>query len=78
MDQYGQLPLTMNALFERLRKGQTFAVAGSENGLEYALYLDAGEHIILRQGSQEQVFRQLEPAVLTILNCLGDFSLPKP
>ena len=74
MDQYGQLPLTLHALSERLQRGEILTITRSEDGFSYALYLDERGHVILRQGSQEQPFHQLEVAVLTLLNCLGDFS----
>ena len=75
MDQYGQLPLTLHALSERLQRGETFTITTkSDDGFSYALYLDEKGRIIFRQGGQEHPFRQLEVAVLTLLNCIGEFS----
>jgi acyl carrier protein len=76
MDQFGALPVSFDALSERLRQGQTLTIEGSA-GVDYALFLD-GEHFVLRQGSQNQTFRQLEVAVLTLVSSLGEFSSTKP
>lgn len=73
MDEYGQLPLTLALLEARLCQGQVFTIRYT-GSFDYALSLDEQGRITLRQGSQDQTFRQLEPAVLTLLNCLGEFS----
>jgi acyl carrier protein len=75
MDSFGKLPLTLEALFERLESGQIFTVHGND-GLDYTLFLDKEGHIVLKQGNQDQPFRQMEIAVLTLLNCVGEFSSP--
>jgi hypothetical protein len=73
MDRRETLPLTLAALYERLRQGERWQATGSD-GLLYELFLDKNEVLVLRQGGQEHVFRQLEPAVMTIFNRFGAFS----
>ncbi len=77
MDQYGRLPSTLEELSERLERGEVLTIAGSSDSFGYALFLDGEKRVILRQGSQEQPFKQLEVAVLTLLCCLGEFSSTK-
>jgi hypothetical protein len=74
MDHYGPLPLTLEALRARLKRGETFTITGSEGGFSCALYLDKKGRIILQQGNQEQPFHHLEVAVMTRLDCLGELS----
>ncbi len=77
MDQFGPLPLTVAGLDERLHRGETFVVEGVYPGgesFDYVLSFDGGgKRYILRQGSTESPFRQLESALLTLLCCLGEF-----
>ncbi len=77
MDRFGTLPLALEALKERLEGGQIFSVHGND-GLSYALFLDGEGRIVFQQGDQHQPFRQLEVAVLTLLNCVGEFSSSVP
>lgn len=70
MGQFGPLPVTLEELSRRLARGEVFTTVGTSDRFEYALFLDTEQHVILRQGSQEQPFQQLEVAVLTLLCCL--------
>ena len=73
MDRFGPLPLTLEQLRGRLERGETLTIVGVGDGFDCALFLDEKKHVILRQGSQEQPFKQLEVAVMTLLCCLGEF-----
>jgi hypothetical protein len=53
---------------------KSFTVFAGADGFPYQFYLDADERIIVRRVDQEHPFRQLELAVMIILNCLGEFS----
>ena len=76
MDQFGPLPVTLASLEARLRGGEVLDIEGkSTDGFEYTLSCE-GERFLLRQGSTAHPFRQVEPAVLTLLCCLGVFSRP--
>ena len=74
MDRYGPLPLTLEELSRRLERGEVFTIEGTDDRFGYALFLDGERRVVLRQGSQDQPFKQLEVAVLTLLCCLGEFS----
>ncbi len=76
MDQFGPLPVTLAALEARLRRGEVLDIEGkSADGFEYTLSFE-GERFLLRQGSTVHPFHQVEPAVLTLLCCLGAFRGP--
>gem|GEM_PF-3557574 len=78
MDQHGPLPLTLDELAARLARGEILTItAGSGDDFRYEIFLDPEQQVILRQGSQEHPFHQLEGAVLTLLCCLGEFSRPE-
>ena len=75
MDQYGQLPLSLQAFQARLQAGQVYRIAdGATETFPYALFLDAAGLFVLQQGEQTQSFRSLEVAALALLDCLGIFS----
>lgn len=74
MDAFGQLPLTISAFEARLRRGEVFSIQREgEDGFSYALWFQE-ERFLLRQGGQLHPFREVQPAVLTLLNCMGEFS----
>ncbi len=76
MDKFGTLPLTLASLEARLRRGQVLTIQGQEtDGFDYALWFQEGR-FFLRQGADLHPFHQVEPALLTLLNCLGEFSGP--
>ena len=76
MDEFGQFPLTLAALEARLRRGEVFSIEGrGTDEFTYALSFQDGR-FLLRQGGDLHSFRQVQPAVLTLLNCLGEFSCP--
>jgi len=77
VDQHGPLPLTLDELAVRLARGEILTITGSGDTFPYMLFLDPEKRVILRQGSQEHPFHQLEVAVLTLLCCLGEFSRPE-
>jgi len=70
MDQFGSLPLTIEAMEVRLRRGEVFTVR-SADGLTYALWFQK-DRFLLRQGGDLHPFRQVQPAIFTLLNCLGE------
>ena len=76
MDQFGQLPLTLTALEARLRRGEVYKIEhqGAEE-FSYALWFQEGR-FLLRQGGSLHPFPHIEPAILTLLDCLGEFSRP--
>ncbi len=76
MDRFGPLPLTLEQLRQRLERGETLTITGAGDDFGYALFLDERKRVILRQGSQDQPFKQLEVAVMTLLCCLGEFNRP--
>jgi len=74
MDNFGQLPLTLAALEARLRRGEAFTIPDQgADGYTYALWFQEGR-FFLRQGADLHPFHQVEPALFTLLNCLGEFS----
>jgi hypothetical protein len=73
MDRLGPQPVTLAALFERLRRGEVWQAIGSD-GTVYELSVNTNEQIILKQAGQEQLFRQIETAVMTLLGALGKVS----
>lgn len=76
MDRSEPFPLTLAGLEERLRRGETFEVAGRGiDGLTYALWFQEGR-FWLRQGKDLHAFKQLEVAVLTMLTYIGGFAAP--
>lgn len=76
MDKFGQSPATLAAFEARLRRGEVFAIQGQgADGFAYALWFQEGR-FLLRQGGDLHPFRQIQPAMLTLLACLGEFSGP--
>jgi hypothetical protein len=76
MDQFGPLPVTLADLEARLREGEALTIEDkSADGFDYTLSFE-GERFLLSQGGTVRPFHQVEPAVLTLLCCLGVFHRP--
>jgi hypothetical protein len=69
-DEFTTLPLTLEAMEVRLRRGQLFRVVTSH--YTYALWYQH-ERFLLLQGKTLHKIHQPEVALFTLLNCLGEF-----
>ena len=78
MDEHGPLPLNLQALEERLRAGQTYQITNhAGDGFSYQISFDA-DRFVLQQGASTHRFHNIGTAILTLLNCLGEFVAPEP
>ena len=76
VDHFGLLPLTIRDFEVRLREGQSFTIEGQgSDGMSFSLWFQE-DRFFLRQGKTLHPFRQVEPAVTTLLNCQGDCGKP--
>lgn len=69
-DEFNMWPLTLEAMEMRLHQGQVFRVVSDH--YTYALWHQRGRFVLL-QGKTLHNIHQLEVALFTLLNCLGEF-----
>ncbi len=65
------LLLTMNDMQNRLKLGEVYKV--QTEAFSYTLSREGKRYILVQGDNQPTIFRSLEDAVITMLNCIGHF-----